>query len=136
MACPKLLGVKNIPIRFTNCNTGQVLGPIIHKLASDELPQIRVYPFSSEALANGYSRQFQRSAKIMMRIQRDPRVPLSWYQGAAVLDIQLEMESGHVYTGEGGTIIGEPTSDSLEVEIEASFENIDELLPDGALADA
>jgi Phage tail tube protein len=136
MACPKLLGVKNIPIKFTNCNTGQVLGPYIHKLSGDELPQFRTYPFASEALPNGYSRQFQRSAKIMMKIQRDPRIPLSWYQGAAVLDIQVEMESGHVYTGEGGTIIGEPTSDSLEIEIEASFEGIDELLPDGALADA
>lgn len=136
MSCPKILGVRNLPIRFTDCVTGTIVGPIIHKLAGDELPQFRVYPFSSEILPNGYSRQFQRSAKIMFKIQRDPRVPLKFYQGGAMLDIQVEMESGHVYTGEGGTVIGEPTSDSLEVEIEASFEIVDELLPDGALADA
>lgn len=136
MSCTKILGVRNLPIRFTDCITGQVIGPIIHKLAGDELPQVRTHPFSTESLPNGYSRQYQRSAKIMFKIQRDPRVPLRLYQGAAMLDVQVEMDSGHVYTGESGTVIGEATSDSLECDIEVSFENVDELLPDGALADA
>lgn len=133
MACENIVGVKNILLTFTNCETGQVTGPISHKLATEEIPKWRTYEFQSEELPGGYTKRRHISPKCEMQLIRDLRVPLADYQGRSAVALQVEYENGLVYTGANGNITGDDTSDTHEVQCMMSFKFIDELLPPGAL---
>jgi len=134
MACENVLGVKNILITFTNCETGQVTGPISHKLAKDDLPMWRLYEFKSEKLPGGYIKKHHISPECKMNVIRSLRMPLIDYQGRSSLALQVEYENGLVYTGVSGGVTGEELSDSHEVMLDIAFRQLSELLPPGALS--
>lgn len=136
MTCPNVVGVKNIMLTFINCDTGQKLGPMPHKQATEELPKWRTYPITKQALPGGYVKYQQSHARAEMVLIRDLRVPLADYQGRSSISFQVEYENGLVYTGKASTPEGEDTSDSHEVTLNLVAPVIDELLPPGSLAAA
>lgn len=129
MACDNIVGVKNILISFRNCDTGEVISNVAHKLANDELPKIRAYNYTNESLPGGYVKRNQASATIEMEVIRDRTIPLAYYQGAAALDVQIEMDNGNVFTGVSGSEGGEEGSDTHSATLMVIFKNIEELLP-------
>lgn len=129
MGCENLVGVKNISISFTNCETEEVIRSISHKLATDALPSWRTCAFSNEMMPNGYTKRSSDSAGVELNIVRDLRIPLSYYQGCATLDIQVEYENGIVMTGLQGGVLGNEKSDTHEVSMDVAFRTLDELLP-------
>lgn len=133
MSCEQIVGVKNIFIVFTNCDTKQVTPPISHKLAKDELPKWRLFDKTYEKLPGGYAKMRQAQYECDMNIIRDLRMPLADYQGRSQLDIQIEMENGLVYTGKVGTFTGDELSDTHEVMLKVVFKLATELLPPGQL---
>lgn len=135
-ACDNLVGLKNCLITFTNCDTGQVIAARSHVLSSDEIPKMRIEPYKATAMAGGYTKRESSYPRMEMKIIRELDIPLSWYQGAAAMDVQLEYENGLVYTAKAGTVQGEETSDTHEVDLKLVYKKISELLPDGALANA
>lgn len=134
MACENVLGVKNILITFINCDTDEIIGPIAHQLAAEDLPTWRACAWKSESLPGGYVKRVASMASGEMKVIRDKRVPLSYYQGCAALNVQVEYASGIVYTGRGGGITGDTKSDSHEVDLQMTFRVLEEVLPAGALA--
>lgn len=136
MPCENLVGVKNILITFRDCDTDERIGPISHKLSSEDLPTWRACDENNTALPGGYTKRQQSNASGMLKVIRDMRVPLAFYQGCASVDLQVEMLNGIVMTGLQGGVIGDTKSDTHEVEMELSFKQIDELLPPGSLANA
>lgn len=136
--CNKQVGIKNILITFTNCTTGQVIGPVAHELAEEKIPDVRTSRSTSEALPGGYTRLSHGHSNIKMNVIRDLRIPLNMYQdpGVASVAIQLEYINGLVYTGVGGSVTGKDESDTHGVPLDITFDILDELLPDGALATA
>ncbi len=129
MPCDNLVGVKNILITFRDCDTDEVIGPLSHELSTEELPMVKTCDIVNETMTNGFIRRTSANASIMMNVIRDLGIPLAWYQGCAALDIQIEYLNGLVYTGLGGSAIGDERSDTHDVTIEASFETLDEMLP-------
>lgn len=136
MTCENVVGVKNILMTFTDCQSGRVIGPYSHELATEELPMWRPCTYVSEAMTQGYVKKTANNASAEISVIRNLAVPLAWYQGCASIDIQVEYENGLVYTGTKGTTIGEEKSDSHEVSMEITFRQLDELLPDGELQEA
>lgn len=134
MACPSIIGVKNILITFTNCDTNEVVGPISHELAKEDLPRWRLYEYRQETLPGGYVKRHHISPECEMDLIRDLRMPLVDYQGRSALDIQVEYDNGLVYTGTSGGITGDEKSDTHEVMLKIAFRQLTELLPPGALA--
>jgi hypothetical protein len=133
MACDNQVGVKNILLTFTDCDTDQKYGPISHELASDTLPTLRLCPYNNEALPGGYVKKIKGNSQIEVNVVRDLRIPLALYQGCAAVDIQLEYYNGLVYSAVGGGATGDESSDTHEVTLTVSFKEIDELLPAGTL---
>lgn len=134
--CDNIIGVKNILLTFRDCDTNQVIGPLVHKLANEELPRWRVYAFRQEKRPGGYVIRHHTSPTCQMNLIRDLRVPLAFYQGKAALDVQVEYENGLVYTGVSGGVEGEEVSDTHEVMLQIAFKQLSELMPPGALAQA
>ena len=134
--CDNLVGIKNVVLTFFDCDTNIKLGPISHKLSSDDLPEVRTCDEQHESLPGGFTKKQQDSAMIKIKLIRDLRVPLAFYQGCASVDISLEYLNGLVYTGLNGGVTGDNLSDSHQVEMDMTFITIDELLPAGALAAA
>lgn len=132
--CDQIVGVKNILLKFTNCETGEVIGPIAHELSKEDLPKWRTHAYKSEMLPGGYVKKHHISAACEMDLRRDLRVPLQDYQGRSAIEFQVEYENGLVYTGASGGIEGDEKSDTHEVMLRMSCKVIEELLPPGALA--
>lgn len=129
MSCENQVGVRNILIKFYDCDSGAVYGPISHELATDEQPRYRLCGSNNEALPGGYVRRTKGNEMMTLSVIRNIGIPLAMYQGCASIDITVEHFNGMVMTGLGGTSTGEESSDGHEVSIEAVFKNIDELLP-------
>lgn len=136
MSCDNLVGVKNILLTFTNCDTGQTFGPYAHELATEDLPQWKLCPFTNEALSHGYVRRQSANAQVIMNVIRDLRLPLAYYQGCAAVDVQVEYDNGLVYTGKSGTATGDEQSDTHMCNMTLIYKTLDELLPVGALVAA
>lgn len=136
MSCENMVGVKNIIISFTNCDTGETVKNISHKQANDELPTFRACAWVNEPMTNGFTMRTASNANMQFSVIRDKRIPIAWYQGCASIDVQIEMLSGIVYTGVGGSVSGEDGSDSHEVAVDATFVELDEMLPEGQLVAA
>ena len=136
MACENMVGVKNVVITFYDCSTDTKIGPISHELASEDLPTWRTCPWNNENLIGGFAKRRAGSQGVEIKVIRDLRVPLKYYQGCAALEVQVEYENGLVYSGVGGGILGDTKSDTHEVDLNVTFRNVDELLPAGALVAA
>lgn len=134
--CNATVGVRNIMLKFTNCNTGTVIGPIACDLADEKLPMIRASTHNSEPLPGGYTRVTYSSANMKFNVIRDLRIPILYYQDPSVasIDCQIEFINGLVYTAIGGSVSGKEDSDTHEVMLDLNYDKIDELLPAGALA--
>lgn len=133
MTCENQVGVKNILLTFLDCDTGQVYGPISHKLSSDELPTWRLCAFNNDPLPQGYVKRQPSNPEVEMKIIRDLRIPLAMYQGCSDVTLQVEYYNGLVYSAAKGTGTGDEKSDTHEVSMTVSFKFIDELLPAGTL---
>lgn len=133
MSCDNIVGVKNILLTFRDCDTQQVVGPYSHELASEDLPTWKLCPYTNESLTGGYTRRSYANSMASMNVIRDVRIPLSYYQGCAAIDLQVEYENGLVYTAKGGTHTGDDQSDTHSVTLTLSYKLIDEMLPEGAL---
>lgn len=133
MSCDNIIGVKNILMTFRDCDTDTVLGPYSHELAADDLPTWKLCPYNNESITGGYVRRTYANSMATLNVIRDLRIPLSWYQGCASVDIQVEYENGLVYTAKGGTHTGDDQSDTHAVTLTLNYKQIDELLPEGAL---
>jgi hypothetical protein len=129
MSCDNVVGVKNILLTFTDCDTEQTYGPYSHELATDTLPNWKLCPYTNEVLTQGYVRRQSANATVQMEVIRDLRIPLSYYQGCAQIDVQVEYLNGLVYTGKGGTATGDDQSDTHQVTMNLSYRTLDELLP-------
>ena len=136
MSCENNIGLKNAVFSFTHCDTGEQIKRISHVLAEDDLPEVRMARVSSETLNGGYVKKTQGSPMIKGNFVRDRRVPQEWYEGHASIDVQLEYYSGIIISGVGGTNVAEDGSDTHSVNLEITYRQLDELLPDGALAQA
>jgi hypothetical protein len=131
--CSNIIGVKNILMTFNDCDRNLKIGPISHKLATNDLPTIRACDHKSEMLPGGYVKRVQDSALMELKVIRDIRIPLSYYQGCAAVDIQIEYLNGDVFTGINGNSTGDTQSDTHQVDMKMTFLSIDELLPTGGL---
>lgn len=129
MACDNQIGIKNILMTFRDCNTGRVIRKVSHKLSSDELPTVKMCEFVNEMLTAGYVRRTAANSSVSLSVIRNTAIPLSFYQGCAEVDIQLEYLNGLIYTGVGGSVIGDERSDTHEVAMEISYRLIEETLP-------
>jgi hypothetical protein len=132
--CLQQVGVKNIMISFKNCDTGEEVRNLSHKLATDELPKVRTCESKNEALPGGFSKRSADFSSMMLNVIRDRQLPISYYQGCAAVDIQIEYFNGNVVTGVNGAVTNDDKSDMHEVEMEVVFESIDELLPEAVAA--
>jgi len=130
-ACAAQVGVKNLLLTFTDCDTNQKYGPYAHQLATEELPMWRLCAYNNTALPGGYVKRSVSNDGVEMNVIRDLRVPLAMYQGCAGVDVQVEYHNGLVYSGVGGTGVGEEKSDTHEVKLDLVFRVIDELRPEG-----
>lgn len=133
MPCENQVGVKNIMLKFRDCETDEVFGPISHELSGDDLPTWRICPYNNEALPGGYVKRTVANDEVEIAVIRDPRIPLAMYQGCANIDLQVEYYNGLVYSAVSGTATGDEKSDGHEVAMTISFREIDELLPAGTL---
>lgn len=133
MACDNQVGVKNILLTFRDCETDEVLGPYSHELSSEDLPTIRTCNYNNEPLQGGYVKRQVGNPEIELKVVRDLRIPLSYYQGCSSVNVQIEYFNGLVYSGANGTGTGDEKSDTHEVTMTISFRVLDELLPVGAL---
>lgn len=130
MACENHVGVKNILISFTDCDTGQTVTSLSHKLAvADEFPTFKTCTRISEALTEGYIRVTAGNATMTLNVIRNIQIPLAWYQGCAALDVQVEFVNGLVYSARGGTVVDADESDSHGVTMALVFKEIDERRP-------
>lgn len=129
MTCDNQVGVRNILIKFYNCDTDQTFGPVSHELATDEQPNYRLCEYTNEALPGGYIRRNRGNNEISLNVIRNLGVPLALYQGCASIDVTIEHYNGLVVTGLNGTATGEESSDGHEVAMTLSFQEVDELLP-------
>lgn len=136
MACENMVGVKNIVLTFYDCETDNRVGPISHLLATEDLPMWRNCAWTAEKLPGGYTKRQAADAGVEINLIRDLRIPLAWYQGCVAIDMQVEYLNGIVQTGVGGGVVGDPKSDTHEVEMELTFRTVDELLPPGSLVNA
>lgn len=132
MSCDNQVGVRNILLKFYDCDTGAVYGPISHQLAGQEQPNYRICEYNNEPLPGGYVRRTKGNNQMTFRVIRNSGIPLAMYQGCASIDVTIEHFNGLVYTGLNGTGTGQESSDGHEVMVTATFESIDELLPDAA----
>lgn len=133
MACDNQVGVKNILLKFRDCDTDEVFGPISHKLATDALPTWRLCSYNNEPLPHGYVRRVSTNPEVEINVIRDVRIPLAMYQGCSEIDLQVEYYNGLVYSAIKGTGTGDEKSDTHEVAMTISFREVDEMLPDGQL---
>jgi len=133
MTCENQVGVKNILLRFRDCDTDAIYGPISHKLATDTLPTWRLCAYNNEALPHGYVKRVPTNPEVEISVIRDLRIPLAMYQGCSDVDIQVEYYNGLVLSAAKGTGTGDEKSDTHEVAMTISFREIDELLPAGVL---
>ncbi|MGL5733450.1 MAG: hypothetical protein ACRCYS_01180 [Beijerinckiaceae bacterium] len=134
MTCDNQLGVRNILIKFTDCDSGAVFGPINHELSGDTQPTYRLCDYANEPLPGGYVRRTRGNNEISVMVVRNLGIPLAMYQGCGAIDLTIEHFNGMVITGVNGTSTGTDSSDGHEVTITATFKEVDELLPNGPLA--
>ena len=132
-ACDNQVGVRNISIKFTDCDTGATYGPLVHSLSGDTQPTYKLCEYSNEPLPGGYVKRNKGNNEISIMVIRDLRVPLALYQGCGSIDLTVEHFNGLLITGVEGTATGTDSSDGHEVTITATFKEVDELLPAGAL---
>jgi hypothetical protein len=134
MTCENQIGVKNILLTFKDCDTDAVYGPIAHLLLDDTLPTWRLCAFENEALPHGFVKRSPTNAELVISVIRDLRIPLAMYQGCSDVNIQVEYYNGLVYSAVQGTGTGTGSdSDTHGVEMTISFQEIDEMLPNGIL---
>jgi len=133
MTCDNQVGVKNILLKFKDCDTEAVYGPIAHHLATDALPTWRLCGYNNEALPWGYVKRVPSNPEVEINVIRDPRIPLAMYQGCSDVDLQVEYFNGLVYSASKGTGTGDEKSDTHEVALTIVFKVIDEMLPNGTL---
>jgi hypothetical protein len=133
MTCSNQVGVKNILLKFLDCDTGAIYGPISHKLSSEDLPTWRLCPYNNDPLPQGYVKRQPTNPEVEIKVIRDLRIPLAMYQGCSDVALQVEYYNGLVYSAAQGTGTGDTKSDTHEVEMILSFKLIDELLPQGTL---
>jgi hypothetical protein len=131
--CTSQVGIRNITITFFDCDTQTTYGPISHELAGDAQPTYKLCEYSNEPLPGGFVKRTRGNNEIVVVVIRDLRIPLAMYQGCAAIDMTIEHFNGLVVSGLNGTATGSDASDMHEVTITATFKQIDELLPDGAL---
>lgn len=129
MACENQVGIRNILMRFSDCDSDVEYGPLSHELAGDTQPTYRLCDYSNEPLPGGYVRRTRGNNQIEVEVIRNLGIPLQLYQGCASVDITIEHFNGLVVTGLTGTATGDESSDGHSVTITATFEEIDELLP-------
>lgn len=132
--CNNQVGVRNILITFLDCDNDVTYGPFSHELANEEQPTYRLCDYANEPLPGGYVRRTKGNNNITLSVIRNLGIPLALYQGCAAIDITIEHFNGLVITGLSGTSTGDEGSDGHEVMINATFREIDELLPNGAIA--
>jgi hypothetical protein len=128
MTCDNQVGVKNILLTFTDCDTGATYGPISHNLSSEDLPTWRLCAYNNDPLPHGYVKRQPSNPEVEIKVIRDLRIPLSMYQGCSDVNMQVEYYNGLVYSGAKGTGTGDEKSDTHEVTMTVSFREIDELL--------
>lgn len=131
--CDSQVGVRNILIKFLDCDTNNAYGPISHELAGDEQPTYILCDYNNEPMPGGYVKRHKGNNEISVTVIRNQQIPLALYQGCASIDITIEHFNGRVVTGLSGTATGNDSSDGHEVTITATFREIDELLANGLL---
>lgn len=129
MACENQVGIRNILIKFYDCDTDTSYGPIVHELAGDEQPTYRLCDYNNEPLPGGYVRRTKGNNEIGLTVVRNLGIPLALYQGCGAVDVTIEHFNGLIVTGLNGTGTGDESSDGHEVTLTATFAQIDELLP-------
>ncbi len=129
-ACDNQVGVRNILIKFYDCDNDVSYGPLAHELSGDEQPSYRLCDYSNEPLAGGYVKRTKGNNEISLTVIRNRAIPLALYQGCAAVDVTIEHFNGLVVTGRNVTGTGDDSSDGHEVTLTATFATIDELLPE------
>lgn len=127
MACPEYVGVKNITMTFTNCDTGERRGPMAHDIADDTNPEIKECSYTTEAMSGGRVKKTKSNARINVTVIPERGIPLAWYQGCASIDIQIEYYDGRIVTGIGGAVeTGDSDTSNFEsVAVNMVFKEID-----------
>ncbi len=129
MACEKQVGVRNIIMKITDCDTGTIYGPVAHELAGDDQPMYKLCPYNNEPLPGGYVKRNVANSEIAVSVIRHQGIPLAMYQGCGAIDITIEHFNGRVVTGINGTATGDESSDGHEVAVAITYSEVDELLP-------
>lgn len=130
MSCQNQIGIRNILFTFTDCDTGTVIGPVSHKLAdSESLPTVKSCPWHNTPLTNGRIKRAASNASIKLKVIPLDDIPLSYYQGSASIDTQIEYFNGRVYVGKDGAISESDGSNLEGVDMNIVFKSLHEDLP-------
>lgn len=127
--CRNQIGVKNLLLGLTDCNTGRVYPKRQHRLADNELPMMYLSEYENEVLPTGAVLQRRTARQIDMTVERPASIPLGVYQSGEV-EIDMEMHSGEVYSGRG-SFVGRQMSNGHQVAISISLYEFAEVLPAG-----
>jgi hypothetical protein len=137
MACANQVGVKNLTLAFTDCRSGDAGGignvkATSHIMAQDALPELDSVPYKLTGLSAGRVKLTYKNASIKLNIVRNLAVPLSYYQGRASMDVQIEFLNGGVMTGIAGAVTEPQASDGNEVNFTVEFDSLSEILSPSA----
>jgi len=132
MACENQVGVKNVLITFRNCDTDEVIQKVAHEEVGENDFNVVNCRFRNESGKNGKVSVSKDNATMTITVDRNPDIPLSYYQGCAAIDIQVEMKSGRVYTAYNGSVVDPDGSDGTTVTMNLIFSEIDEMLASAA----
>jgi len=132
MACENQVGVKNVLITFRNCDTDEVIQKVAHEEVGENDFVVIGCNRRNEAGKNGKVAVSKDNATMTITVDRNPDIPLSYYQGCAAIDIQVEMHNGVVYTGYNGSVVDPDGSNGSTVTMSLIFSRIDEMLASAA----
>ena len=97
-------------------------------MAVDALPEIDSVPYKLQGLSAGRVKRTMKNATIKLNVVRSLAVPLSYYQGRASMDVQIEYLNGSVITGLAGAVTDPQPTDGNDVAFTVEFKILTEIL--------
>jgi len=129
MDCGNQVGVRNVVMKFFDCDNNRTYGPVVHEISGEEQPSYKTCPYENEAMTGGYTRRSRGNQMMTLSVIRNLGIPLAVYQGCGAIDITVEHFNGLIMTGLNGSVTEANESDAHEVSMTVIFDEIDELLP-------
>lgn len=127
MTCANQIGLKNLSLTLTDCDTGNVYAQRIHNLGDTELPSMFLPDHENQMLPTGKVLRQRAAGQFDMTVERDDSIPLRVYQSGSV-ELIAEYHSGIVISI-SGVATGRNMSNGHQVQMSIGITEVTELLP-------